>query len=609
MAGSDRSVAQSPSHLRMAWSLFDRRERRIVLMLLPAFTVTAILQVAGIASVLPFLTLVANPDIIERNRWLHWAYQTFGFTTHTRFLIFTGILALVVLVVTNTLSALSDWLMLRFSWRLNHVLGLRLLEQYLARPYAFFLDHNTSTLVKTIFSEVRQAVTGYILPMMELVSRSTVVAFILGLLVAANPLLAGTVLVLLSGAYLVIFVVIRRRLKRLGEDRAAAQGAMFKAANEVLTGVKDIKLLGREQLFLRRYTRGSHRYSRALATQQVVAQLPRYALETVAFGGLLFLVIFLLARGENLSKVLPVLGLYGFAIYRLLPALQSVFGAMATIRFNGPALAQVYADLADRRSRHVTDRSRLDPLPFQDRIELHDVAFHYPTGSHPVLEGFDLAIEAGATVAFVGPTGSGKTTTVDILLGLLAPTRGTLTVDGVTVDGATVPRWQMNIGYVPQQIFLADDTVAANIALGVRPADMDLAAVERAAQLANIHDFVVDELPAGYDTVIGERGLRLSGGQRQRLGIARALYEDPAVLVLDEATSALDGVTEDAIFDAVHRIARSKTVIMIAHRLTTVRGCDVIYVLDRGRIVAHGRYDDLLAASPAFRALAQVDRR
>ena len=247
------------------------------------------------------------------------------------------------------------------------------------------------------------------------------------------------------------------------------------------------------------------------------------------------------------------------------------------------------------------------PLPFKDKLELRNVAFQYPETDTPVIKDFSLTIKANTSVAFVGSTGSGKTTTVDILLGLLEPKTGQLVVDGVEVTEDNVAGWQKNLGYVPQLIYLNDDTIARNIAFGVHPTQLDMAAVERAAKLANIHDFITEELPQGYETPVGERGIRLSGGQRQRLGIARALYHNPEVLVLDEATSALDGVTEDSIFNAVDDIGKSKTIVMIAHRISTVRNCHVIYVLEKGRIVAQGTYDELLASSAKFRAIAQVE--
>src|SRR5690606_11800566 len=294
------------------------------------------------------------------------------------------------------------------------------------------------------------------------------------------------------------------------------------------------------------------------------------------------------------------------ATLRLLPALQSLFASMTNLRFSVPSIDVLHHDVQGTGFQRLDDARGLEPLPLRDRLELRHVDFSYPTARGRVLEDFTLTVRANSTVGIVGATGSGKTTTVDILLGLLHPDTGTLTVDGIVVDDENRRPWQMNLGYVPQQIYLADDTIAANIAFGIREQDVDLAATERAARMANIHDFSSEELPEGYQTVVGERGVRLSGGQRQRLGIARALYHDPSVLVFDEATSALDGVTEESIFRAVSELGKSKTIIMIAHRMTTVRECDVIYLLDKGKVLDSGSFGELLNRNERFRAMAQA---
>ena len=319
------------------------------------------------------------------------------------------------------------------------------------------------------------------------------------------------------------------------------------------------------------------------------------------------MVVYLLSQGQDVTSILPTLTVYVFAIYRLMPALQNIFSAVTSIRSNEASLNTVYQDIQSSSVPEMVDRDTLPTLPFRDRLELKNVTFTYPNMEQPVLEDFNISIRANTSVAFVGSTGSGKTTTVDLLLGLLSPEKGSLVVDGVPVTPENTPNWMKNLGYVPQVIYLNDDTVARNIAFGVHHTKVDRAAVERAAKLANIHDFIVDDLPQGYDTAVGERGVRLSGGQRQRLGIARALYHNPEVLILDEATSALDGVTEENIFKAVDNIGKSKTVIMIAHRISTVRNCDTIYLLDHGRVAAKGSYDELIASSPQFRAIAQVE--
>ena len=343
----------------------------------------------------------------------------------------------------------------------------------------------------------------------------------------------------------------------------------------------------------------------ALATgnNAVVAMLPRYALEALAFGGIVLIVLYLLREQQDLQAIIPILGLYAFAGYRLMPSLQQIFHGLTNIRFNAAALDQLIADLPAAGSTAVSTPAA-PALRLRDSIRLRGVTFRYATAKETLFEGLDLEIRAATTVAFVGETGSGKTTLVDLILGLLRPGAGSIEIDGVPLTEENVRRWQANLGYVPQSIFLTDDTVTRNIAFGLPDEEIDREAVERAARAASIDRFIRTELPRGYETVVGERGVRLSGGQRQRIGIARALYQDPEVLVFDEATSSLDSLTEEAVLQAVHDLAGSKTILMIAHRLSTVRDCDRIFLLSGGEIVACGRYEDLVDSSPAFQALA-----
>ena len=343
-----------------------------------------------------------------------------------------------------------------------------------------------------------------------------------------------------------------------------------------------------------------------------VAEANDKALEAIALGGMVAIVLALLVSGAGVAELLPILGVYAFAGYRLLPALHDVFQGVGRIRYGTGSLDEVAEMVNDidtgiPTSDAFVDRSEIEPLRLDRELRLDGLTFRYASAERPVLADIDLTIPALASVAFVGPTGAGKTTVVDLVLGLLEPDAGRIVVDGVEVKGDTVLRWQRSLGYVPQSIFLTDDTVAQNIALGVAEDEIDYVALRRAAEIAQIHAFIEDELDEGYDTVVGERGIRLSGGQRQRLGIARALYHDPDVLVLDEATSALDGATERSLFEALQRLAGEKTLITIAHRLSTVRECDTIYVLQAGRIVAQGRYDELLETNPLFRRLASLD--
>jgi ABC-type multidrug transport system fused ATPase/permease subunit len=309
---------------------------------------------------------------------------------------------------------------------------------------------------------------------------------------------------------------------------------------------------------------------------------------------------------NDFQQIIPTMGLYLLASYRLVPALQQIYQDMTMIKSTRPVLDAIYKDLVDCQTEsHRTNTPRSAILQLKEYIEFCNVSFQYPKAKEPVIRDFNLTIRLNTTIGFVGTTGSGKTTTVDILLGLLNPLQGVLRVDGVEINKNNLPMWQANIGYVSQHIYLSDDTVARNIAFGVPDNEIDHQTIKQVARLANIHDFIANELPSGYETEVGERGVRLSGGQRQRIGIARALYYNPSVLVLDEATSALDGITEDTVLDAIHNLAHKKTIIIIAHRLSTVKECDMVYMMEQGRIVAQGTYQELIGTNQQFRDMAK----
>jgi ATP-binding cassette, subfamily B, bacterial PglK len=335
-------------------------------------------------------------------------------------------------------------------------------------------------------------------------------------------------------------------------------------------------------------------------------QVPALAMQGLIFGGMLLVLVYMVSREGGLGEAIPVLSLYALAGYRLMPTIKSIYAEFAQLRFSQAALDALCEDfrtlqtMPPKRSDEQAER-----IPLQRQLALRDVIYAYPGAPEPSLKSLTLELEAFTTIGLVGSTGSGKTTTVDLILGLLRPLSGALVVDGREIDDASVRGWQRSLGYVPQQIFLTDDTVAANIAFGLPERQVDMAAVERAARIANLHDFVTQELPEGYQTKVGERGVRLSGGQRQRIGIARALYHDPDVLIMDEATSALDNVTERAVMEAVHNLSRRKTIILIAHRLSTVRSCDRIFMLEKGKVIATGTYDELVAQDDRFRAMAE----
>jgi ABC-type multidrug transport system fused ATPase/permease subunit len=332
-------------------------------------------------------------------------------------------------------------------------------------------------------------------------------------------------------------------------------------------------------------------------------------MEVIAFGGIISVVLYLLASARGFQDALPIIGLFAFAAYRIMPALQNIFASITTIRFYVHSLDVLYEDIYSFEDKSYTttySKKKFPPLNLKKELKLEEISFSYPGTRKPVIDNLNLKIYSNTSVAFVGKTGVGKTTIADIILGLLRPSSGRILIDGVEITDENLHEWQKNLGYIPQDIYLLDDTVTRNIAFGVPDEKIDMNIVKSAAQIANIHNFVIEELSNGYQTVVGERGVRLSGGQRQRIGIARALYHNPGVLILDEATSALDGSTENEVFEAINNIARTKTLIIIAHRLTTVRDCDVIYILKDGKMVGQGRYKELMELNTEFQKLAKA---
>jgi ATP-binding cassette, subfamily B, bacterial PglK len=593
--------------VRKVAELLDGRERWRLLWLLCLTVAMALVQMVGVASIMPFMSVVANPEVIQENRWMSRAYEVLAFGSPRDFLFFAGLVVLGLIAFGNALSAFTTWALLRYAWGVQHALAVRLLRQYLAEPYSFYLDRNTAALSKNILAEVREVINGVVIPGLKMLAQSVVALAILSLLVVADPSVALTATLLLGGSFGAIYVVVRRKQVRLGKLRSRMNAARFKVSTEALAGIKETMVLGREREFLARFARPNRRYSRANASNAVISEIPRYALETLTFGGIILLVLYQLTVQDDFGQAVAVMSLYALAGYRLMPCLQSIFNGFAKIRFFRPALDSLHADLVGRGGGDEADDAPADPpLSFEREIAIDSVFFRYGSGDGYVARGIELRIPKNATVGFVGGTGSGKTTLVDIVLGLLEPERGCVRVDGIPLAPDNVRGWRKKIGYVPQSIFLCDDTIAHNIAFGLPDTAIDHDAVERAARIANLHEFVTG-LPDGYATVVGDRGVRLSGGQRQRIGIARALYHDPDVLIMDEATSALDGITEDAVMQAIASLAGRKTIILVAHRLSTIQACDAIHLFERGEIAASGTYDELIRTSVQFRAMAKVD--
>jgi ATP-binding cassette, subfamily B, bacterial PglK len=592
--------------LKKLLALLTPPESKRAVVLMGMILVMAFLDMLGVASILPLIAVFANPELVQTNDVLNAAFtisRHIGIQTTEQFLFALGALVFVLLVTSLTFKALTTYAQIRFALMREYSIGKRLVEGYLHQPYSWFLNRHSADLGKTILSEVSMVIHAGMFPLMTLIAQSTVSLALLILLIIVDPLLALTVGVVLGLAYAGIFAIMSGWLKRLGQARIVANKERFSAVSEAFGAAKEVKVGGLEQVYIQRFAKPAEIYAKGQAAAQVISHLPRFALEAIAFGGMLLVILYLMGRTGSFASALPIISLYAFAGYRLMPALQQIYGALTQLRFAGPALDALHKDLISLEEAGTQQGNR-NPLMLTHAIELKKVSYRYPNAALPTLKGIDLTIPVHTTVGFVGATGSGKTTTVDVILGLLEPQAGTLRIDGQPITAANRRQWQRAIGYVPQHIYLADDSVAANIAFGVNSKDIDLQAVERAAKIANLHEFVVNDLPQGYDTTVGERGVRLSGGQRQRIGIARAFYHNPQVLILDEATSALDNLTEEAVMEAVSNLSHDITIILIAHRLSTVRQCDQIYLLERGELKASGTYEELKAGSHQFATMA-----
>ena len=588
---------------RRLLSIFSARDRRRIGVLLFSTTASGLVQALGIASVMPFIAVVADPSLVTENPYLAHAVATFGLESTNQLLVLLGVFAFLMLLATNCLIGLNAWLTFRVCYLGEHDLARRLLRTYLARPYLQLLQRNSSELMKMLVAEIDRVAIGTLMAGIGVFADFVTTIFIVGLLLVINPWITLATFVVLSLAYLLIYVLLTPTVTRLGSEFEHLSTEIYRTAHEALGAVKEIKVRGREEHFVDRFSRPMLRSSQNAVRYSTLDILPTQGLELLVFGGLIATTIYLIDQAQDAGDILPMIAMFGFAAYRLVPALKGLFDGAEAIRFNMVAFDALWRDFSAPPATPLPAQSRDLPAP-QRSIRFERTCFRYPGSRRETLTALELVIPAGTSVCLAGATGAGKSTTIDLLLGLLEPTSGTITVDGEAISAANIRAWQQRIGYVPQVVYLIDDTVANNIALGVAAADIDQSRLERAARIAQLHDFVIRELPDGYRSIVGERGANLSGGQRQRIGLARALYHDPAVLILDEATNELDLDTESRILAEFRKLA-GRTLVFVSHKPSIAAFCDAIVVLEAGQIIAQGTYAELTAPGSRHRSLLQ----
>jgi ATP-binding cassette, subfamily B, bacterial PglK len=589
------------------WRLLDSGQRRRLLLTQAVAIATGVSTLVGIAAAVPFFAALGDIQMIHRSRWLQFLYSAFAFDDERRFMVVLGGLFIVILLLSNGVNLLGSLLMNRFAHRIGSHFCITLFDDYLHRDYLFHVQSNSATLLSNVTWETARATTGILQSVSILNANLVTAALIIVSISLVNAWVAAATLLVLAGSYLVVYLLARRRLLSNGllESRHTAQRA--KIANESFGAIKEIILLRSQAPFRADFARSCRALAAIAANTQAIAQSPRHILECIAVGGLVGISLLLITRGGHDGGWLAQLAFLGFAAYRLLPALQQVYQSIVRIRADRVAFTRLADDLrqacrrAEAPSRET--KARDGQSPPRD-IRLTGVSFRYGDDRPPAIRDATLRIPAGAIVGLAGVSGSGKTTLADLIAGLLVPTSGSIEIGARPLDETSRTAWQSTVAYVPQEIFLLDASVAQNIALGFTRQQIDRQRVRRAAELACVHRFI-ETLPRGYDEILGEDGVRLSGGQRQRIGIARALYRDASLVLMDEATSALDSPTESEIMSTLQRFRGQRTIVLITHRLSALRRCDLIYELDKGVIVDCGVYEELMRRSERFRCLAR----
>ncbi|WP_292205901.1 ABC transporter ATP-binding protein [Mesorhizobium sp.] len=576
----NRNSGSTLDTLRRLWRQVSKPRQRQFFGLLVLMMFGALAEAATLGALLPFLARIANPEAVGGQSFLARQLAGFRLTSSSDSLLDLTILFSVVAIIAGAVRIFLAWATNSYIFSLGHEVGVKVYDQVLRQPYSYHVSRNSSSVLAAL-RQVQAITAGVMLPLLQSISGIIIGVFIVAALFALSSFITFVIFAGLGAVYLAMSLVIRKHLKKNAQIIASAQAEGIRSVQEGLGGIRDVIINDTQPYFLLRYTELDLRLQRANAMNALAAGAPRFAIEAAGMVIIAALAYFLITRSNDAGQVLPILGTFVLGAQRLLPSMQLVYGNWALILSN-LAGAEVVLQALEAPLGPEWNQPPPKRLPFDRAIMLKDVSFRYASDQAPILERFNLTISKGSKVGFIGKTGSGKSTTVDLIMGLLEPTGGVIEIDGQRLDGTTRRAWQRQIAHVPQSIFLADASIADNIAFGIDPANIDRDRVRNAAQQAALADFI-ESLPQGYETRVGERGVRLSGGQRQRIGIARALYRQASVLVFDEATSALDTETEAAVMEAIRELPAGLTVLIIAHRLTTVENCDEIVTLENGR--------------------------
>jgi ATP-binding cassette, subfamily B, bacterial PglK len=585
----------------------EQRKKFVILQIL--VIVMSIFEVVGIASIAPFMALVADTVILEGDNILASIYQYSGLNSKQDFVFFVGVVVLILLTLGSIISMYTIWLLTLFGQRTGVSIGNRLFELYIHKNWIYHSENNSATLTKQISSEANRVCNGIILPFMLFNSKIISALFISFMLLIYDPFVALFALFIYISMYWGLFKIIRAILVINGKKVSQSSEARFKLISEGFGGIKDILILRSQDMFVEKFIKSGEMLAKYHGRTLALGHIPRYFMEVVAFGSVIIFLLFLLKTHENsVSAVLPIISIYALAGLKLLPAFQQSYASIVMMQGSMPAFDAIKDDLDDCKMYDeikIKKDSHNYNYSIVKSIKLKSIRYKYPGKDKQVLNAISMKFPVNKVIGIVGPSGSGKSTVIDVLLGLIEPDSGEILIDNKTLHPENIENWQDKIGFVSQSIFLKDASIIENIAFGVDPSNINLNQVNQSVKLSYLTD-LIENLPDGLNTKVGERGAQLSGGQIQRIGIARALYNDAEILILDEATSSLDGISEKLIMDAIHNFSGSKTVILIAHRLSTVKQCDLIYFIDDGEVKDSGSYDELSQNNADFKRMANL---
>ena len=576
------------------YSLLNQHQKRQFLMLVLIFSLASIFEVAGMGSLFPFLSIISDPQSMINNDIISTIREKFNLNDLNKLIGFMGLLTIILFITTNVLGLLNVWIMQRYGWSVQSDMATKMLKENLNLPYKHFLNNNSSDMTKNIIYETETYLSGCLLPLLQICAYGITSLLIIGFLAIINFKVALIISIFFVLVLYSFNFYVKTKLKLQGKRRIEATTLRYKILSECFGAIKEIKILGKESFFSSLFKSPSTDFSKAMAYGAIIKSLPRYGLEILGFTIIISWLLFALSQKITLAEIIPILGLYAIAGYRVMPAISRVYMGINALQFHKPAIE----NLLEKQKN-----SKLSGNTLQDKtyiiknfetgiIKFDKVSFSFKKSLPNILHNISLKIPTFSTIVLVGLTGSGKSTFINLILGLIKPDTGKIFHNDDIYENNEIYNFQKKIGYVPQHIFLLDDTIKANIALGINASEVDLNRLKKASKQAQIYDFISENLPDGFETIVGEKGARLSGGQVQRIGIARAFYNNPDYLILDEATSNLDVRTENKFIKELDKIKTKNTIIHVSHRNNVIKSADKIFVFDRGKIKIFHNFND-----------------